>query len=56
MQRLQGFQYKTALDLNMEYYYIRLNSNSQRICTIILPWGKYKYKILPMGLSVATDI
>ena len=56
MQRLQGFQFASALDLNMGYYHIKLNPDAQRLCTIILPWGKYKYKRLPMGLSVSADI
>ena len=56
MQRLEGFQYATALDLNMGYYHIKLNPDAQRLCTIVLPWGKYKYKRLPMGLSVSADI
>lgn len=56
MQHLQGFRYTTALDLNIGYYHIRLNPDTQHICTFILPWGKYKYKRLPMDLSVAIDI
>jgi len=56
MQKLEGFQYATALDLNMGYYHIRLDPDAQRICTLILPWGKYKYKRLPMGLSGSPDI
>ena len=54
--KLQGFQYASSLDLNMGYYTIRLNPDAQRVCTIILPWGKYKYKRLPMGIAGAPDI
>ena len=56
MQKLVGFQYATALDLNMGYYHIRLNPDAQKICTLILPWGKHKYLGLPMGLSGSPDI
>jgi len=56
MQKLEGFQYATALDLNMGYYHIRLDPDAQKICTLILPWGKYKYLRLPMGLSGSPDI
>ena len=56
MQKLQGFTFATALDLNMGYYTIRLDPDAQKICTIILPWGKYQYLRLPMGLSCAPDI
>jgi hypothetical protein len=45
-----------ALDSNMGYYTIRLDPDASRICTIILPWGKYSYKRLPMGIADSPDI
>ena len=56
MQELEGFTYATALDLNMGYYTIRLDPASQDMCTIVTPWGKYKYLRLPMGVMCAPDI
>ena len=56
LQKLEGFKYATALDLNMGYYTIKLNPDAQELCTIVLPWGKYKYLRLPMGISGAPDI
>jgi hypothetical protein len=56
LQELEGFSYATALDLNMGYYTIRLDSDSSKICTIIFPWGKYSYKRLPMGIAGSPDI
>ena len=56
IQKLEGFQYATALDLNMGYYTLRLDPKSSEICTIILPWCKYRYKRLPMGMSTSPDI
>ncbi|MFM8622685.1 MAG: RNase H-like domain-containing protein, partial [Holophagaceae bacterium] len=56
LQKLEGFRYATALDLNMGYYTIRLNPDAQKLCTIVLPWGKYQYLRLPMGVSGAPDI
>ena len=56
LQKLEGFTYATALDLSMGYYHIRLNKQAQDLCTTILPWGKYKYLRLPMGIKNATDI
>ena len=47
---LEGFQYATPLDLNMGYYHILLIEQARNLCTIILPWGKYRYKRLTMGL------
>ena len=37
MQELEGFQYATALDLNMGYYTLRLDLNTSGMCTIIFP-------------------
>ena len=45
-----------SLDLNMGYYHIRLSDQSSNLSTIILPWGKYQYKCLPMGVSKSPDI
>ena len=56
MLKLEGFQYGTSLDLNMGYYHIELSPNSKRLCTIVLPWGKYEYQHLPMGLNNSPDI
>ncbi len=56
MQEIERFSYATALDLNMGYYTIRLDSDASKICTIIFPWGKYSYKRLPMGIAVSPDI
>ena len=56
LQEMEGFTFATALDLNMGYYHIRLDPDSQKICTIIFPWGKYSYLRLPMGVACAPDI
>jgi hypothetical protein len=49
---LEGFEYATAIDINMGYYHVPLDEDSQRICTTALPWGKYAYQRLPMDLHV----
>ena len=54
--KLEGFQYATSLDLNMGYYHIELSPTSKKYCTIVLPWGKYEYQRLPMGLCNSPDI
>ena len=56
LQKLEGFQWATSLDLNMGYYHIKLSSYSSSLCTVIFPWGKYEYLRLPMGLCNAPDI
>jgi hypothetical protein len=50
-KHFEGFTYFTALNLNMEFWTILLDKPSQCMCTIILPWGKYCYLCLPMGLA-----
>lgn len=54
--KLQGFQYASSLDLNMGYYTIKLHPDAQKLCTIVLPFGKFKYKRLPMGVAGSPDI
>jgi hypothetical protein len=56
LQKLSGFKYATAIDLSMGYYHIPLDEHSQKLCTTILPWGKYQYKRLPMGIVNSPDI
>jgi hypothetical protein len=55
---MEGFTFASALDLNMGYYYIKLDADAQKLCTIVFPWsiGKYKYKRLPMGINIAQDV
>ena len=54
--KMEGFNYATSLDLNMGYYHIKLDAASRKLCTIVLPWGKYEYNALPMGLCSSCDI
>ena len=36
--------------------YNQVKVNAQRLCTIITPWEKYKYKRFSMGINTALDI
>ena len=54
--KLEGFQYATSLDLNMVYHNIRLSDNSSNLSTIVIPWGKYCYKLLTMVVSSLPEI
>eukprot|EP00957_Ditylum_brightwellii_P174520 13288162-Ditylum_brightwellii.AAC.1 len=40
----------------MAYYCMGLLEKSKEILTIIVLWGKFSYQVIPMGVSVATDI
>ena len=48
---LEGFQYDTSFYLNMECFHIQLIEDVSNLCTIILPWVKYHYTCLPMGVN-----
>jgi putative transposase len=56
LQKLRRFKYATAIDLSMGYYHIPLDKASQKLCTTVLPWGKYRYLVLPMGIKNSPDI
>jgi hypothetical protein len=40
----------------MGYYHKPLDLEAQKLCTTILPWGKYQYKRLRMGVKTSPDI
>ena len=40
----------------MGYYHITFCPVSLKLFTIVLPWGKYEYQKLPMGLCNSPDI
>ena len=56
LQKLEGFTWATSLDLNMGYYHLTLTPDASKLCTVVLPWGKYEYLRLPMGLCNSPDI
>jgi hypothetical protein len=56
LRKLSGFKYETAIDLVMGYYHIPLDLEAQKLCTTRLPWGKYHYKRLPLGVKISPDI
>ena len=56
LQKMERFKYATAIDLRKGYYHIPLDKPTQRLCTTVLPWGKYSYERLPMGIATSPDI
>jgi hypothetical protein len=56
LQELEGFQFASALDLNMGYYTIRLTPGAKDFLTaIITEFGKFRYNVLPMVMCCSGD-
>jgi hypothetical protein len=57
IRSMEGFTFALALDLNIDYYHIKLDDYSQTLCTIVFLWHmekyKYKNKRLPMDIKTA---
>jgi hypothetical protein len=45
----------SSLDMSMGYYSTLLEDSSSRCTAFVVPWGKYRYLRLIMGISTAPD-
>jgi hypothetical protein len=55
LRRRSGYKFLTKIDLTMCYYTYKLDDESADMCVIFTPYGKFKYKRLPMGVKQSPD-
>ncbi len=51
LHKHSGYKFFTKLEDSIQYYMFELDRESHDLCTIITPFGKYKYLRLPMRLK-----
>ena len=54
-ERRRNYQFFTKIDLCMQYYCFHLDEESSWYCVLVTPFGKYRRKVLPMGLANSPD-
>ena len=53
MAKHTGYQYLSKIDISMQYYTFELDKESRNLCTIVTPFGLYRYV---MGVLELPDI
>ena len=56
LAKCTGYQYLSKINISMQYYTFELDKESHNLCTIVIPFGLYRYNQLPMGVSESPDI
>ena len=56
LHKLNGAKYFSKLDATSGFYQIPLEDESSKLTTFITPFGRYRYKRLPFGISSAPEI
>ncbi|GAB1608626.1 hypothetical protein Ahia01_001147000 [Argonauta hians] len=56
LPQLTKSRFFSKLDLSNAYWHVRLDENSSRLTTFQTPYGRYRWKRLPFGTSVSSEI
>ena len=54
--KLQGMTVFTKVDFKKGYWMVVLHQESRKLTCMVLPFGRFQWKRLPMGTGVAQDI
>jgi len=54
-RRRQGYEYFTKIDITGAYYSYELDDESSWLCVLLMPFGKYRSKRVPQGLTQSPD-
>jgi hypothetical protein len=47
IRSMEGFTFASALDINMGYYHIKLDADTQKLCSIVFPWENTNINAYP---------
>jgi hypothetical protein len=53
---VRGAKFFSKIDLTWGFWNLRLDEESARLCTFVTPWGVFRYRRLPFGVSPAPEV
>ncbi len=54
--QITGARYFSRLDANSGFYQIKLSERSSKLTTFVTPFGRFRFKRLPFGISSAPEV